>query len=207
MSKTVLIVDDHPIICGAIRTALEQNGYRVIAESEDGLDALSKIRSLAPEYLLLDIGLASLDGLSVLQRIHSENIKIKSLVFTSQLASTYAARCMQAGALGFINKSASMDELIKGLNTINDGYLYFPREVLAHYMELGQNSKPAAQKLTNKEILVLQLLLQGLNNVVIGEKLHLSNKTISGHKINILRKLGARTTIELSAIAKEMNLI
>lgn len=207
MSKTVLIVDDHPIICGAIRATLEQNGYQVIAESTDGLDALSKVRSLAPEYLLLDIGLGSLDGLSVLHRINSENLKIKTLVFTSQLASTYAARCMQAGASGFINKSASMEELIKGLNTINDGYLYFPKEVLAHYMEYGQNNESGAQKLTNKEIIVLQLLVQGLNNVAIGEKLHLSNKTVSGHKINILRKLGVRTTIELATIAKEMNLI
>ncbi|MGE8451671.1 MAG: response regulator, partial [Pseudomonadales bacterium] len=56
MSKTVLIVDDHPIISGAIRATLEQNGYQVVAESADGLDALAKVRSLAPEYLLLDIG-------------------------------------------------------------------------------------------------------------------------------------------------------
>ncbi|MFJ7142003.1 response regulator [Pseudomonas protegens] len=207
MSKTVLIVDDHPIISGAIRATLEQNGYQVVAESADGLDALAKVRSLAPEYLLLDIGLDSLDGLSVLQRINSENLKTKTLVFTSQLASTYAARCMQAGALGFINKSASMDELIKGLQTINDGYLYFPKEVLAHYMEHGQNSELSAHKLTNKEVIVLQLLAQGLSNVAIGEKLHLSNKTVSGHKINILRKMGVRTTIELAGIAKEMNLI
>ncbi|BAQ75536.1 MULTISPECIES: response regulator transcription factor [Pseudomonas] len=207
MTRTVLIVDDHPIICGAIRVTLEQHGYQVVAESTDGLDALAKIRSLAPEYLLLDIGLDSLDGLSVLQRIHSENLKIKTLVFTSQLASTYAARCMQAGALGFINKSANMDELVKGLNTINDGYLYFPKEVLAHYMEHGQNNESASQRLTNKEIIVLQLLVQGLSNVAIGERLHLSNKTVSGHKINILRKLGVRTTIELASIAKEMNLL
>lgn len=207
MSRTVLIVDDHPVICGAIKAMLEQHGYQVVGESTDGLDALSKVRKLAPEYLLLDIGLNSLDGLSVLQRNNSENIKIKSLVFTSQLASTYAARCMQAGALGFINKSASLEELIKGLDTLNDGYLYFPKEVLGHYMEYKSNSTCGTPKLTNKEIIVLQLLVQGLSNVAIGEKLHLSNKTVSGHKINILRKLGVRTTIELAEIAKEMSLV
>jgi len=207
MSKTVLIVDDHPIICSAIRATLEQNGYQVIAEATDGLDALSKIRNLAPEYLLLDIGLKSLDGLSVLQRIHSENITIKTLIFTSQLASNYAIRCMQAGASGFIHKSANLDELLKGLNTIAEGYLYFPKEVLTQYMENGPGKEPGRQQLTNKEIIVLQLLAQGFSNMVIGEKLHLSNKTISGHKINILRKLGARTTIELASIAKEMDLV
>ncbi|WP_194790346.1 response regulator transcription factor [Pseudomonas sp. UFMG81] len=207
MSKTLLIVDDHPIICGAITAALERNGYTVVATSTDGVDALLKIRTLSPEYLLLDIGLDGLDGLSVLQRLNSENIKIKTLVFTSQAAGIYAARCMQAGASGFINKSATMDELIKGFDAINDGYLYFPREALDQYVEHGFGSELDAKKLTNKEIIILQLLVQGLSNVAIGEQLFLSHKTVSGHKINILRKLGVRTTIELASVAKEMNLI
>ncbi|WP_409283981.1 response regulator [Pseudomonas protegens] len=206
MSKTVLIVDDHPIVSGAIRATLEEHDYQVVGVSSDGIDALSKVRSLSPEYLLLDIGLDSLDGLSVLKRINSENLNTKTLVFTSQLASNYAARCMQAGASGFINKSADMTELIKGLHTIDNGYLYFPKEVLMHYKEYGEKNKDNTQSLTNKEIIVLQLLIQGLNNMAIGERLHLSNKTISGHKINILRKLGVRTTIELASIAKDMGL-
>ncbi|MHC8339512.1 response regulator [Pseudomonas sp. HLT2-19-2] len=74
MNKTIIIVDDHPIVCSAIKAMLERNGYDVLAESADGIDALSKIRTLTPEYLLLDIGIDGLDGLSVLQRINAEQL-------------------------------------------------------------------------------------------------------------------------------------
>lgn len=207
MNKTIIIVDDHPIVCSAIKAMLERNGYNVLAESADGIDALSKIRTLEPEFLLLDIGIDGLDGLSVLQRINAEQLNVKTLVFTSNPASTYASRCMQAGALGFINKSASLDELLKGLNTLAEGYLYFPREVLAHYREFGQKTDNTQHQLTNKEVIVLQFLAKGMSNLEIAEKLHLSNKTVSGHKVKILRKFGVRTNIELANIAKELNLL
>lgn len=206
-NKTVIIVDDHPIVCTAIKLILEQNDYVVLAESADGIDALAKIRALSPDYLLLDIGIDSLDGLSVLKRISTENLKVKTLIFTAHLANTYAARCMHAGALGFINKSANLEELIKGLSTLAEGYLHFPKEVLSHYNEFSQKSDDKLHQLTNKEVIVLQFLAKGLSNLEIAEKLHLSNKTVSGHKINILRKFGVRTNIELASIAKELNLL
>lgn len=207
MTNTIIIVDDHPIVSSAIKSMLEQNGFLVLAESTDGIDALAKIRALRPDYLLLDIGIDTLDGLSVLQRISTEKMKIKPLVFTSHLANTYAARCMQAGALGFINKSANLEELLKGLRAIAEGYLYFPKEVLTHYREFSQKSGDKLHQLTNKEVIILQFLAKGLSNLEIADKLHLSNKTVSGHKINILRKFGVRTNIELASIAKELNLV
>ena len=207
MNKRVLIVDDHPIICAAIKAVLEKQGYQVVAESSDGFDALSKLRTLEPEYMLLDIGIDSLDGLSVLQRIASEQMEVKTLVFTSHLASSYAVRCMQAGAQGFVSKSADLSELVKGLNALSDGYLYFPKEVISLYRDAEKDARAPMRGLTNKEVIILQLLSTGFSNLEIASKLNLSNKTISGHKINILRKLGVRTTIELAKIAKELSLI
>lgn len=208
MKKRVLIVDDHPIICAAAKTVLEQNGYETVATCSDGFEALTLIQSLAPEYLLLDIGINSLDGLSLLQRIMADGVEIKSLVFTSHLASTYAVRCMQAGAQGFINKNSDIKELIKGFNALSDGYLYFPKEVLTLYRDATRNNNSGSfETLTNKEIIILQLLASGFSNQEIADKLNLSNKTISGHKVNILKKLGVRTSIELASIAKERGLL
>lgn len=207
MKKSVLIVDDHPIICAAAKTILGENGYETVATCSDGFEALALIQSLAPKYLLLDIGINSLDGLSLLQRIMADGIEIKSLVFTSHLASTYAARCMQAGAQGFINKNSDLKELIKGFNALSDGYLYFPKEVLTLYRDATRNNSGSFETLTNKEIIILQLLASGFSNQEIAGKLNLSNKTISGHKVNILRKLGVRTSIELASIAKERGLL
>lgn len=208
MKKRVLIVDDHPIICAAAKTILEESGYEAVATCSDGFEALALIQSLAPEYLLLDIGINRLDGLSLLQRIMADGIEIKTLVFTSHLARTYAVRCMQAGAQGFINKSSDLNELIKGINALSDGYLYFPKEILTLYRNTTSHSNNGSfETLTNKEIITLQLLASGFSNQEIAEKLNLSNKTISGHKVNILKKLGVRTSIELASIAKERGLL
>lgn len=206
MKKRVLIVDDHPVICAAIRTILEQNGYEVIGDAADGFHALSQIKALHPDYLLLDIGIDGLDGLSLLNRITAEAIEVKTLVFTSHLVRTYAMRCLQAGAQGFINKSASLNELIKGLGALSDGYLYFPKEVLTRYRITEKDTDEPLKNLTNKELIVLQLLIKGFSNLEIAEKLSLSNKTISGYKVNLLQKLGARSNIELASIAKELGL-
>lgn len=205
--RRVLIVDDHPIICAAVSELLEENGYKPIGESSDGFDALDKIHKLRPDYMLLDISLDNLDGLSVLQRIAVDQLEVKTLVFTASRASTYGVRCMQAGAMGFINKSAGLKELVKGLDALADGYLYFPKEVLEMYRGTGHDPSDALSNLTNKELVVLQLLANGHTNLEIATKLNLSNKTISGHKINVLKKLGVRTTIELATIARQLNLI
>lgn len=208
MKKTVLIVDDHPIICAAAESVLEKNGYTTVATCSDGFEALALLRSLTPDFLLLDIGIVGLDGLSLLQRISADEIEVKSLVFTSHLASTYAVRCMQAGAQGFINKNADLTELVKGLNALADGYLYFPKEILTQYRNATRkNTSGKFETLTNKEIIILQLLSKGFSNLEIAEKLNLSNKTVSGHKVNLLRKLGVRSSIELASIAKEHGLL
>ncbi|MGC5702723.1 response regulator transcription factor [Pseudomonas sp. NFXW11] len=206
-NKRVLIVDDHPIICAAVSELLAEHGYQPIGESADGFDALDKINRLRPDYMLLDITLNNLDGLSVLRRIAIDNLEVKTLVFTANRASTYGVRCMQAGAMGFISKSAGLPELVKGLNALADGYLYFPREVLEMYRETGHDPSDALNNLTNKELVILQLLANGYSNLEIATKLNLSNKTISGHKVNVLKKLGVRTTIELAHIARQQDLL
>jgi two-component system response regulator EvgA len=206
MKKSVLVVDDHPIVRSAIKAVLENNNYQVVGESSEGFETLCKIRELAPEYLLLDIGINGLDGLSVLNRLTAEELKVKTLIFTSHLASTYALRCMHAGAQGFINKSSDLNELVKGLNALADGYLYFPKEALSPYRGASQKTDTPLRGLTNKELIILQKLAKGFSNLEIATQLNLSNKTISGHKVNILRKLGVRTSIELHGIAVELGL-
>ncbi|KAF0865985.1 response regulator transcription factor [Pseudomonas sp. LD120] len=206
-NKRVLIVDDHPIIRAAVGDLLKEHGYEPVGDASDGFEALEKIHKLRPDYMLLDITLDNLDGLSVLQRIATDLLEVKTLVFTANRASTYGVRCMQAGAMGFINKSAGLPELVKGLNALADGYLYFPKEVLEMYRGTSNTPNELLSNLTNKELVILQLLANGYSNLEIASKLNLSNKTISGHKINVLKKLGVRTTIELATIARELDLL
>lgn len=209
MSKKVLIVDDHPLICHAIRQALESIGFEVIGETSNGVTALQMIETLKPDMVILDIGLEKMDGLTVLKRINREKkLDTRVLVFTSQMKETFASRCFQAGASGYISKSEPISQLIKAIETIADGYVLFPRDTLPLFSaNMGPGASGDLGNLTDREMQILTLLAEGFSNREIAEKLSLSSKTISGHKVNLLMKLNVTSVVELADIARQHNLI
>lgn len=208
MSKTVLIVDDHPVVCEAIRKTLEAQGYSIVGETADGISALSMIVSLKPGIVILDVSLEKMDGLTVLKRVTQANLDVRVLVFTAQSVDTYAMRCLQAGASGFVSKNEPLTKLLKAVDTIVDGYVFFPKKSMPFTDGgRGKNNRDALAALTNRELEVLKLLAEGMTNLEIAEKLHLSNKTVSGHKINILSKLGVTSVVDLVHIARQNELV
>ncbi|MNE55839.1 Virulence factors putative positive transcription regulator BvgA [compost metagenome] len=150
------------------------------------------IESLAPDVVILDIGLEKLDGLTVLKRI-------------TQAKENYAARCLQAGASGFVSKSEPIGKLIKAIEMVADGYVFFPKDS----MPLLGNPEPTGdlEELTDRELQILRLLAEGFSNGEIASRLNLSNKTVSGHKVNIQAKLGVTSVIELADIARRYHLV
>lgn len=205
MRKKVLIVDDHPLICEAIRQALLHIGFDAVGETADGIDALRMIESLRPDIVILDIGLEKLDGLTVLKRITREKLDVRVLVFTSQSKDSYAARCLQAGASGFVSKSEPIGTLTKAIKTVADGYVFFPKDAMPL---LGRvNATGDLDSLTDRELQILKLLAEGSSNGDIAARLSLSSKTISGHKVNIQAKLGVASVVELAEIARRHDLI
>ncbi|AZD11524.1 DNA-binding response regulator, LuxR family [Pseudomonas chlororaphis] len=205
MSMKVLIVDDHPLICQAIRQALASIGFEAIGETADGVDALRMIQTLAPDVVILDIGLEKLDGLTVLKRITREKLDTRVLVFTSQAKENYAVRCLHAGASGFVSKSESIGKLIKAIETVADGYVFFPKDCMTL---LGKpESTGDLEDLTDRELQILKLLAEGFSNGEIAARLSLSRKTVSGHKVNIQTKLGVVSVIELADIARRHELV
>ncbi|MDX9681947.1 response regulator transcription factor [Pseudomonas protegens] len=208
MSKSVLIVDDHPVVCEAIRKTLETQGYTIVGETADGISALNMILSLRPDIVILDVSLEKMDGLTVLKRIALANLDVRVLVFTAQSVDTYAMRCLQAGASGFVSKNEPLTKLLKAVDTIVEGYVFFPKKSMPFSDGgRGKHSSDVLAALTNRELEVLKLLAEGLTNLEIAEKLHLSNKTVSGHKINILSKLGVTSVVDLVNIARQNELV
>ncbi|WP_304351959.1 response regulator transcription factor [Comamonas testosteroni] len=205
MRKKVLIVDDHPLICEAIRQALLPIGFETVGETADGIDALRMIESLTPDIVILDIGLEKLDGLSVLKRITREKLDVRVLVFTSQSKDSYATRCLQAGASGFVSKSEPIETLTKAVKTVADGYVFFPKSAMPL---LGKvKAEGGLDDLTDRELQILKLLAEGFSNAEIAARLSLSNKTVSGHKVNIQTKLSVDSVIELGEIARRHHLV
>ncbi|MBB1202754.1 DNA-binding response regulator [Enterobacteriaceae bacterium 89] len=204
--KKVLIVDDHPVIRFAVKTLLERSNMIVVAETDNGVDAVQKTRDLAPDLVLLDIGLPKIDGFQVLERLRALARPQKILVLTSQASAHFAERCRQAGADGFVTKTDDLSELMEAIRIVMRGYSFFTREVHSLGSGYGDDSKLLSD-LSDRELSVLILIAKGMGNKQIGDHLLLSEKTISTYKHRLKQKLNAQTLIELIDFARRNQLI
>ncbi|QYX64578.1 response regulator transcription factor [Shewanella putrefaciens] len=208
MKRKILIVDDHPVVVLALKIILEQSGFEVIAETNNGVDALKLIKALSPDAVILDIGIPQLDGLEVIER---SNKLLKSppiLVLTAQPSDHFVSRCIQAGASGFVSKQKDMNEVTGALRAVLTGHSYFP--IISNNNMIAKSSQDEAElvkKLSTREMVVLQQLAVGLSNKEIAERMLLSNKTISTYKTRLLDKLNAKNLVDIIEIAKRQNLI
>lgn len=202
--KKVIIVDDHPVIRFAVKMLLEKNGLEVVAETDNGVDALAKVRELEPDLVLLDIGLPKIDGFQVIERLRSLNMPLKILVLTSQATAHFAQRCQQTGADGFVTKTDDLAELTDAIKLVMRGITYFPQS-LHHYGSPAQSDP--LEHLSDRELSVLMLIGKGLGNKQIAEQLLLSEKTVSTYKHRLKLKLNVSTLIELIDFARNKTLI
>ena len=177
---SALIVDDLPFIRLAVRVLLEKHGMRVVAEADNGIDAVQLVRDLTPQVVVLDIGIPKLDGYTVISRIKALNVRSEILILTSQPADSVCRRCIQLGARGFVNKEEDLGSLINAIKAVDAGYSFFPSLSFDSVNSAEQLTElEQIQSLTDREVTVLQHLAQGYTNKQIGEMLFLSNKTVS----------------------------
>lgn len=204
----VLIVDDHPVIRLAVRLLLEREGHILVGETDNGVDALTLIRNQRPDLVILDIGIPKIDGLEVLARISTIKPRPRVLILTSQPADLLAFRCMKAGAAGFVTKGDNLEELQRAVWAALSGYSFFPTDILSTVNPTISNSSEHAMlnSLSDREIMVLQMLAQGKSNKEIGDSLLLSNKTISTYKTRLQLKLNAFNLVALVDFAKRNGL-
>jgi two-component system response regulator EvgA len=207
--KKVIIVDDHPVIRFAVKMLLERNEMEVVAETNNGVDAIQKTRECLPDLVLLDIGLPKIDGFQVLERLRTLNLPLKILVLTSQSSSHFAQRCKQAGADGFVTKSDDMSELLDAIKMVMRGYSFFPQSPHQTHEQTYSDHDDAGllEQLSDRELSVLISIGKGMGNKQIGEQLLLSEKTISTYKHRLKQKLNAQSLIDLIDFARRNNLI
>ncbi len=204
-----LVVDDHPFIRSSVKMLLKQQGFEVVAEADNGADAVQLAREHEPELIVLDIAMPKLDGLEVIARICALGLPCKILVLTSQSPLFYSMRCMKAGAAGYISKTNDLDELVKAIEAVMSGYTFFPN--LAHSSVRRSDAETTdlelIQTLSDRELTILQQLSQGLSNKEIGDAMLLSNKTISTYKTRLIEKLKVKSVVYLADFAKRNNLL
>ncbi|NMX61153.1 response regulator transcription factor [Pseudomonas sp. WS 5059] len=207
----VLIVDDHPVIRLAVRMLMERHGYEVVAETDNGVDALQLAREHMPDIVILDIGIPKLDGLEVICRLSStkQAQPFKVLVLTSQAPGHFSMRCMHAGAAGYVCKQQDLTELLSAIKAVLSGYSYFPNQALNSVRSSQGNTCEAdmVERLSGREMMVLQQLAQGKTNKEIADGMFLSNKTVSTYKTRLLLKLNARSLVDLIELAQRNGLV
>lgn len=200
----IIVVDDHPAIRMAVSILLKQDGHEIIAETNNGVDAVTLTRQHLPDIVVLDIGLPKLDGLTVITKLKLLTPKTKILVLTAQPPDLFAVRCMKAGANGFVTKDESLNELQRAIKVLLAGYSFFPEDTLVSEdpASLNVSEENLLRTLSNREMMILRSLALGKKNMEIAKDLFLSHKTVSTYKTRLLQKLNAKSLLDLIEIAK-----
>ncbi|WP_343599675.1 response regulator transcription factor [Pseudomonas sp.] len=205
--NTVFIVDDHPVIRLAVRMLLENQNYKVVGESDNGVDAMQMIRETQPELVILDISIPRLDGLEVLSRFQAMDLPMKVLILTAQSPALFAVRCMHSGAAGYVCKQEDLNELLSAIKAVIAGYNYFPSQAIHNNHETADCDLRLFRLVNDRELMVLQLFAQGRSNQEIAKGMFLSNKTVSTYKKRLMQKLQADSLVDLIEMAKRNALV
>ncbi|HAU4899279.1 response regulator transcription factor [Aeromonas hydrophila] len=204
----ILVVDDHPAIRMAVNILLQQDDHHIVAEVDNGVDAVSMARKYQPDIVVLDIGIPRLDGIEVIKRLKEMDADIKVVILSAQATHHIMVRCLQAGANGFISKLDDLSLLKTVLVKIGKGRLYFPRDVIAGAKNAHEvDRKDLLSALSDREMSVLLQICQGHTNKQIAESMLLSEKTVSTYKSRLMQKLNVTTMVDLISLAKRQELL
>jgi len=204
----VLAVDDHELLRDGIRLSLlKYEDIELVGEARSGEDALQKCGQLLPDVVLMDMRLPRMDGIAATQAIKEAYPEIQVLVLTSFVEKDLVQRAVQAGAVGYLTKGASKIEIAEAIRAAYVGQTTLSPEAMQALIQATKELAKVGIDLTKRQHEVLKLMVVGLNNREIGEKLYLSPSTVSYHVSEILSKLGAANRAEASAIAVQNGLV
>jgi len=202
----VMIVDDHAIVRKGIRALLTESGdFEIVAEAANGEEAVQRAAETQPDVILMDLLMPGMDGIEATRQITSRHPQTRLLVLTSFAADNKLFPAIKAGALGYLLKDSSPEELVRAIRMVHRGepalHPTIARKLLqevAHPAGL----EPAPEVLTARELAVLRLIAQGLSNQEIADELSVSEATVRAHVSRILGKLhlASRTQAALYAV-------
>lgn len=208
-AKKVLIIDDHPVFRRGIAALIgEQRDLFVCGEAENALEGLEAVRQLKPDVALIDISMPGTNGIELIKMILAEDPKMLILVLSMHDETLYALRALRAGAKGYIMKGEVLSNVITALRKVLNKDIYISqrfneRLIFDTIHTQGGISHSPVEKLSDREIEVLQWIGKGHSTRQIAHSLHLSVKTIETHRAHIKEKLGFRDSGEMTRFATE----
>ena len=202
----VLLADDHAVVRAGIRQFLEQaDDIQVVAEADDGEAAQALIQQHQPDVAVLDIQMPKASGIEVTRWVRANHRAVGVLILTAYDDDPYVMAVLQAGANGYVLKTASPREIIRAVRDVHAGHSALDASIVQKMMaQVSTSAQPQpVEKLTDREMEVLALVAKGFTNKAIGVQLGISDRTVQGHLAHIFNKLqaGSRTEAVMRAVS------
>lgn len=214
MAKKInlLLAEDHGLVRAALKALIEsEEGFKVIAEAEDGIVCLEQVRAKSPDVVVLDLAMPKLNGLNTISQLKRRHQDTKIFVLTAAETPSVWQEALELGVHGIATKSISKKELITGLQKVADGERFIHSDIQPKIVNLfddesGMKKKRGMRKLSVREKQVTKLIAEGYKTKDIAEMLEISDRTVSKHRENLMTKLGATSPAEITHYATDTGL-
>lgn len=202
----ILIVDDHPVVRDGLRGMLQrQPDFEIVGEAADGEEAIDLVDIHRPQIVLMDLRMPRTDGVTATREIKKEHNDVQILVLTTYDSDTDILPAIEAGATGYLLKDTSREELFNAIRAAARGETVLAPVVASRVIEIMR--APAQEKLSLRELEVLELVAEGASNSDIAKRLHISQATVKSHLIHIFGKLGVSDRTAAVTVALQRGIL
>ncbi len=207
MSIRIIVADDHTIVRhGLTRLLQQESDVEVVAQAQNGHATVELARELSPDIIVMDVGMPDLNGIDATQQILRENPEIKVLALSMHSGRKFVVAMLKAGASGYLLKDCALEELTTALQTVMSGKIYLSPAITdivvdSYVRQPAEVEKSAFSVLSQREREVLQLMAEGNTTKQIALHLHISPKTVEGHRLRLMSKLDIDNVAQLTKYA------
>ncbi len=205
MNPRILLVDDHQLLREALRRNLEALGFAIVAEASDGPTAVAMALELRPDLTLMDVSMAGGDGITATRSIVRADARQKVLVLSMHTDARTIRDAINAGAVGYVDKSSSIDDVVALMNQILGGDVTLSPRVAEAMLQVVEETPD--HELSERELEVLRVVATGCSTPEVAERLFISRKTVKNHLASIYAKLDARDRTEAVVKAIRMGVV
>jgi len=210
----IILADDHRIFRKGLKSLLsEKENIEVLAEADNGDEALEAARKYKPEIVVMDIAMPKMDGIEATRQIRERFPDTEVVVLSMHAKKAYIDQVLKAGAKGYVLKDSDEENLLSAIETVHNGGYYLDSpiadQVLSDYFsdKSKRDLKKQSDPLSERERQVLRLLAEGHSNQEVADTLYISRKTVENHRANIVRKTGIQGQVGLTKYAARIGLI
>lgn len=212
MPIKLLITDDHQLFReGIVNLLSASSDIEIVAQAENGEDAIAKAKKLKPDVVIMDIGMPVMNGVEATRILSKELPQVKVLALSMHSDKQYIKEILEAGAYGYLFKNCTYDQLTEAVSTVSQGKKYLSDKItevlIQDYLGQGDEVKDDKQELSEREFEILKLMAEGKSTREISEMLFISVKTVGTHKQHILEKLELKTTADLIKYAIKKGIV